>query len=644
MSLRFFVILLFFSATTILSQDEKEKNKVYHLSEVVISATRTATPLLEIGSSITVIDRDEIEKSNKNTLYELLTDVPGIYLAQYGGTGKLTYLYMRGANSNHTLVFIDGIEMNNPGDPSNTFDFSNLLTDEIETVEILRGPQSTLYGSDAMAGVINIITKKISDAKKYSLMAEGGTYNTFKFDLATSGRVENFGYLINLNQFKTDGFPAASKKYFNTMNNGSENNLARLNLTYDFSPLTKISFQGRFTDGYAALPQSGGLNGEDPNYNYDLQETMLSGKVDFSNPEKNLNTIFTLSYLRNFRKYSDEVDFLRPTISSKARYDGYKVKYELMNTVKINESNRIILGAEREEESAVSDYFYDDGLFPFMSSFPRNSISNWGIYLQNQVEIDKSMFVNVGGRLDLNQKFGSYFTYRIAPTYFYWVTRTKLKGSLGTGFKSPSLFYLFDPVYGNQSLQPEKNVGWDVGFEQLLFDDKIILDITYFANNFKDLFGFDNRFKATNISKAESKGVEANLLMNISDKLNFKLSHTRVDAIDKNENSVDYNEQLLRRPKNKSSISFNYKFLDAANLFAETIFVGERGDKDFSKFPAERVTLKKYTLVNLSLSYEILEYLEIYGRIHNLLNEEYEEVLGYGTAEFSSYFGFRVNL
>ena len=230
----------------------------YKMSDVVVTATRTATPLIELANSISVIDSAEIADSKKDNVMDLLRDEYGVNVVQQGGPGKLASVYLRGGGSEHTLVLIDGVEMNMPSDPGNTYDFSNLPTDNIQRIEILRGPQSTLYGSDALAGVINIITKTGEGRNKFFLSSEGGSYHTYKLNGSISGTYDIFNYQLNLNRMKTDGFSSASSKYGNTEKDGASNFTgsvkAGINLDNDF--LLNLFYQ--HTNGDADYDQFGG--------------------------------------------------------------------------------------------------------------------------------------------------------------------------------------------------------------------------------------------------------------------------------------------------------------------------------------------------------------------------------------------------
>ena len=485
-----FLLLIFSVVKAEGNKPGSDSLRTYHLSDVVVSATKTATLSTQVGSAITVIDRTEIEQSQKGTVLELLSEVPGVSLAQQGGAGKLATVFLRGANPGQTLVLLDGVEMNNPGDVSNAFDFSNLQASDIERIEILRGPQSTLYGSDALAGVISIFTRKASQDLNATAHVEGGSYNSLRSNVSVSGNAGGLSYLVSANDFKTKGFSSASDQYGNTEADGYKTSAFTTKFNYAFAEDISLSLLLRFNKANADLDAGSGINGDDPNYSYSLQESVLKTSLDFSLFDKQWDQSISFNYIRNFRKYVDGVDANHPTTSSNARYDGTKKKVEWLNTLNGLDSHRITFGVDAEEEIAVADYYSNSEWGTYNSFFPKANSTTFGLFAQDQISIIKNFNTTLGVRYDKHKKFGSVITYRIAPVYFVEETGTKFRATYGTGFKAPSLFNLFDPAYGNAELKPEKSRGWDVGVEQFSINRYLSFEVSYFSNVFNDLFSF----------------------------------------------------------------------------------------------------------------------------------------------------------
>lgn len=637
------IFSIFYSVTFAQNNVEKPDSlKSYELSEVVVTATKTSTPIYQLANSVSLIDSAQIKNSNKNNVYELLQTQTGVSISQQGAPGAFTQIYLRGADPSQTQVLIDGVNMNMANDPSNTFDFANLSTDNIDRIEIIRGPQSTLYGSNALAGVINIITKKGSGEQKFFITSEAGSYNTFKGSIGTSGGMGKLNYSLNYSRFSTDGFSSADKKFGNIEKDGTENYTISSRIGYRFANNLNFDFIGRFTKANTDFDQTGGAFGDDPTYKYNLEEGAYRIEGNLSLMDGKLKQKFGISFSRNLRKYKFYVSANNAS-ESNSNYDGKRIKFDWQSNFQINSDNLVVLGIETENEIASSYYYYKDSYGPYESKFPEKSARTTGIFSEYQLNIDKRFFASAGIRFDKHENLGSAVTFRIAPAYIIWKTGTKIKATFGTGFKAPSLFYLFDPAYGNPDLSPEKSRGWDAGIEQYLFNYKLTAGITYFKNTFTDLFGFDSNFKTLNVNKSETKGFEIFLDAKPTSDLSISANYTFTESKNLSPGSADENLSLLRRPKHKAAISTDYKITNSIRAGIEAIFVGNRGDKDFSTYPATRIVLKNYTLLNLSASYKLSELFRFFGRVVNLLNSDYEEVYGYGTAGRSGYIGLKIN-
>lgn len=616
---------------------------VYKLTDVVITATKTSTSTLQIANSISTIDSVEIANKKNINLFNLLKNETGVSTIQFGPIGGLSSINIRGANAGHSLVLIDGVELNMPSDASNLFDFANMPTESINRIEILRGPQSTLYGSDAMGGVVNIITRKGIGKPSFNLSAEGGSYNSFKGALGFSGSYKKLNYLISLARTQSDGFSSAGEKYGNTEKDGYKGNNISARLGYDFNDNAGLNLFIRFIKADTDLDQKGGVEGDDPTYFYNLEEFTTRAEGFFNLLDGVWEQKIGGSFYKNIRKYRYDSTLTNP-VSSRSFYDGRKFKIDWQNNFHLPLNNLLTFGAENEIEQAETEFYSLSSFGPFETMIPKSEVVTTGIYLQDQLKVENSLFVTAGIRYDINQKFGNAFTYRFAPAFILWQTDTKFKATIGTGFKAPSIFYLYDPFFGNENLSPEKSFGWDAGIEQFLWAEGVSFGITYFSNNFTDLIGLDENFKSINIDEAESRGIEFYVTAKPISNLTVKANYTYADTKDLSKNSTDKDKPLLRRPKHKAGLYFDYSFLQNANINLEVIYVGSRDDKDFSSFPAERVVLGSYTLVNIAAHYNLLEFLQIFGRIENLLNTDYEEVLGYGTPKLSGFAGFKIIL
>jgi vitamin B12 transporter len=646
----FFLFAVFICSTILAQQNQIQKTDTvgfYRLTDVVVTATKTRTNTLELANSISIIDSAEIANKNSFRIFDTIKNEYGLSFSQQGNKSGVSNVFIRGANSSHTLVLIDGVEVNLPNDPSNFYDFANLSADNVNRIEVLRGPQSTLYGSDALAGVINIITEKGSGRSGLRLSTEGGSYNTFKGTISSLGKIEKFNYSVALSRIKSDGFSAASERYGNTEKDGYQSDNISANLGYYFSEKLQSNIILRFNKSTTELDQSfsSPTIWDDPTYVFDQEEFFVRGQGQLSLLDNLWDQKFGLTFFRNVRKYSYDTS-AASIYYSRSLYDGRKYKADWQNDFYLIKNNLITAGVEFEVEESLSEFYQFTYLSPpdYASIIPKKNANTLGIFLQDQLKLGESFFGTIGFRYDYHNKFGSAITYRIAPAYVFWETGTKFKATVGTGFKAPSLFYLYDPAYGNENLDPEKSLGWDVGIEQFFWKNSISIGITYFNNKFEDMFGFDPiTFKTININKAETNGVEIFARASVLNGLELKSNYTYTNAKDKSENSTDFNKKLVRRPEHKAGLYITYSFIKDVNANIEFIYIGSREEPDFVNYP-DRIIMPDYLLINLAAHYDIFSFLSLKIRIENLLDKQYEDVYGYGTPGFSIYGGLSFNL
>ena len=613
------------------------------LEKVVVTATRVETPVEEIASSITVISSKEIERKQKTTVLEVLKGLPGLDVVQNGGVGGATSIFLRGANSEHTLVMIDGVEVNDPISPGRSYDFAHLTVDNIERIEVIRGPQSTLYGSDAIGGVVNIITKKGEGKPKFFLSTEGGSFTTFREATGISGGNKWVNYSFALSRFDTEGISTASKKDGNYERDGYEN--TSLSAKLGFKPMDNlgIDFILRYMDAKTELDNFAGVGGDDPNYVQKSNQFLFKTQVGLSLFNDLWIQKLGLALNDHNRDIKNKKDSQHPFDYEKGRYDGQLLKFDWQHHLQLHKTNALTFGLEYEREEGKSKYYWESLWGPGQSIFPKKTANIKGYYIQDEIKLWDRLFATLGIRIDDHSRFGSETTYRVAPAYLIKETDTKIKGTFGTGFKAPTLYQLFAPAtlwgpIGNKDLKPEKSKGWDFGVEQNFFKNRVTLGATYFRNDFKDLIQFDWGQGYINIAKAKTEGVELFASAKPIDDLTLRINYTYTDTEDKTTG-----EALIRRPKNKIGFDINYHFLNNGNVNLGVIYVGKRDDLDFSISPSRRVKLDQYTLVNLAVSYDITKNFQLFGRVENLLDKEYEEVKGFGTPGLSFFGGMKLS-
>ncbi len=637
----FFIVsfILFILGPFPLYGEEKEVT----LEEVVVTATRVETPIEEIASSMTVISSKEIERKQKATVSEVLKGIQGLDVVQTSGVGRDTSIFIRGANSEHTLVMIDGVEVNDPISPGRSYDFAHLTVDNIERIEVLRGPQSTLYGSDAIGGVINIITKKGEGKPKFFASVEGGTFMTFRESAGVSGENNWVNYSLGLSRFDTNGISAANKKDGNYERDGYENTSLSARLGFAPKETLDVDLIFHYINAKTELDNFGGVGGDDPNYIQKSKQLLFKTQVGLSLFDQFWTQKLAFATTDNDRDVKNKKDDQHPFDSERGHYDGQLIKFDWQHNIQLHKTNGLTFGLEYEEEEGKSRYYWESQWGPGESLFPKKTANMKGYYIQDQIKLWDRFFGTLGIRIDDHSRFGSETTYRIAPAYLIKETGTKIKGTYGTGFKAPTLYQLYAPAtlwgpIGNKDLKPEKSKGWDFGVEQNLLKNKVILGATYFRNDFKDLIQFDMGQGYINIAKAKTEGIELFASAKPIDDLTLQINYTYTDTEDKTTG-----ETLIRRPKNKIGFDLNYHFINKGNVNLGVIYVEKRDDFDFSTSPPRRVKLDQYTLVNLAASYDITKNFQLFGRVENLLDKEYEEVKGYGIPGLSFFGGIKLS-
>jgi len=610
-----------FLATAIdgLAAEEEVSDGKYNLGEVIVTATKTKGYQVEIGSSTTVITADDLKKKDKRTVLEVLRDVPGVSVMQYGSFGGGTSIYLRGSKPGHTLVMLDGIELNDPMGTDRSFDLAHLLIDNIKRIEIVRGAQSTLYGSDAMGGVINVITKKGEGKPKWEVSFEGGSHNTFKETLGLSGSLDKLSYSLSLLRLDTDG---VSKAAGGEEDDGYENTTFSTRLAYALFEDANLDFVFRRID--AKYDYDDGSNQDDPN-KVGWWDSIM-GKISFDhaiNPFWDHKLSF--SYSETERKYRDDPDPVDPTDNNHNWYNGDNKKFEWQHNFYPVDWSKTTAGFEYEEERGFAD-----GRASW-NRFDRKTMDNKGYYLQNQFKLLETLFITPGLRVDDNEFFGRETTYKISGSYLIPKIGTRFKANWGTGFKAPSLYQLYSS-YGDPNLNPDEGKSYDFGFEQNLFNDRVTFGLTYFHNKFENMVDFDMvSYTYQNVDNAKMKGLELECSFKPIETLTIGANYTYTKTEDE-----DTGKELARRPKSQAGFNINWAFIEKANLNLSASYVGSRWNNS-----ANTEKVKAYTKVDLYTSYDLTENFQIFGRIENLFDKASQQIHGYAAPGRSFYAGVK---
>lgn len=590
--------------------------------QVVVTATRVEQPLTSVGSSMTVVDQAQLVERQCATVVDALREVPGLDVVQLGGAAGTVSTFIRGAASEQTLVLVDGVQINDPAGLGRGADLSQMPVQNIERIEVLKGPQSPLYGADAMGGVINIITKKGAGPVGGEVSAEAGSFNTFNEKAAVRSGTSNYNYSVGVSRQDSDGISSAAGKNGNPEKDGYRR--TELSSKLGWTPADEFEANMILRWNQADYGYDDFMNGRpvdgDNQGAYDVVSLYGEGKGKLLDGQWRPRV--GGSWVSQSREDTSSV--------GNSTFDSLLQKLEWQNDLYLGDANIVTAGIEAQQEAAESTYESAG----YVDQFERQTARHQSAYAQD-ILTTGPLTTTAGGRVDSYDSFGSESTWRLAPSYDVAATGTRFKGSYGTGFKAPSLFQLYSS-YGSPDLDPESSKGWDAGVEQELAGNQFLVGVTYFENQFDNLIDYDFvTMKYGNVSQAETRGVETFVVAKPVKALSVRAAYTYTDT----ENKLT-GEQLLRRPRNKASLDTTYDVTAKLKGTVSVSYVGERMDEDFATYMT--TPLDGYLLVNLYASYDVRKNMTLFGRVENLFDEEYEPAIGYGSPGRAGYGGVKV--
>jgi len=605
-----------------------------YLDQLVVTANRRPSPLDKLGASAYVLDRAMIEGSSADNLPGLLKQVPGLNLRNNGGMGSAANLSIRGVEPKYVLVLLNGMELADPigngGDRQGVIHDLNL--DEVERIEVIKGPQSTLWGSDAMGGVVNIITRKPSDESFFKTSFEMGTHGYAKGVFSASGKQEKLGYRLNYGKVEQEGFSASSASRGNTEVDGYDSRDIQLNLDWENSAFSNTSLFYSYqnsnldTDGGFGIPADtlDRFHSRHRHFQFVHSDSSQDGRFEQNFGIK--NSLFeTLNQAFGISEFKGSVNQI-----------FWKGSLEL-------ERHSLTFGWETEQDRGQSlvDPVYKSRTNAF--------------FFEDSIELSKSLNLSVGGRLDNHSNFGEAKSYRISPSYRRG--KSRFRGSLGTGFKAPTLYQLnavatsrrhFDFItpapfvrFNNPNLRPTQSRGVEFGWDYQI-DERLSFGITRFSQKLKDaiLFAFDSvtftgPFGFVNQDALDSKGYEFDLDYKLNERSRLSYHQMHVKSTNRN-NGL----QLRRQPVKTAWVHFSYQKPDGLGAQISLREVGDQIESYPNAFSAGQ-TLPSYRVVDLALSHSFGKEFEVQLSVQNLLDKDYEEVFGF--ANGGRMFRFKVS-
>ena len=572
---------------------------------VVVSATRFEIPLDQSPASTSVISSAELEQKQIERVSDALREVPGLAVLQTGTPGQLTSVFTRGLNSAHTQVLIDGIPINQG--LAGQFDFANLTADNIDRIEIVRGPQSTIYGPRALAGAIQIFTKQGMGPPGVTLSEEGGTYGTFRETLASDGRINFLDYSIGVSRLDTD----------NARPNNQYRNSAGI-IDLGLSPTESLRIGSLFMYSLSDTGNPDSTLNPRPFDNFLTEKWLIGPHVDWKPADWwEHKLIFAYDVERQINDPNQD-GFVGPT---RALFRRTQLDYQ--NNLRPTSWLTLTDGFFFSQVESGQDRPLVSQLFGFQPTFISDETTEIAGYLEATLTPIHNLIFVAGGRVDNFNEFGDVWTYRIAGSYKIDQTDTTLHASVATGFSPPSSQ---DKIFGNNfGLEPEKDFGWDAGFEQRLWDRRLTFGATYFHNDLSNVIGFNGLFETLNLGAAETQGIETELRATPIADLTLRASYTYLEA-EKTDNAniiQPQDSRLPRRPRNEVYLSASYLWCKKLRTMVEAKWVNAREEINFG---GPNFDVEDYNFVNIAAEYEINPHLSIYGRVDNLTGEHYSEV------------------
>ena len=594
---------------------------VIDVGEIVVTPNRTPQDKAKSGSKVEKVDREEMEAQSLPLVTDYLTLMPGVAITSTGGVGAEGSLAIRGAARRYVKTLYNGIDISDPSNTQVQTSYQYLLSDGLDSIEVLKGSQSTLYGSDAIAGVISVSTLGgIVPGVRHRIQAEGGSFGTVRGSYGLRAADEAGAFALNLTGFRTDGISAAAA---GTERDGYENVTADINGEYRFSENFSVFASGLFIDAEAEYDNAFASPPADDLINTNFT-TQLAGRMGFN-----------LDLLDGRFKNTVSIqafDVKRDIVSTGflANYNGSRVKADYQGSYEANEWLQLQFGADHERQS--SDTLTSIGT-PWQAA-TSDSFSLTGFWGQVVLTPTEALTLTAGVRHDEHSEFGGATTYRGTASYTFADWGTRLHSSIGTGFRAPSLYELNDPFSGNPTLQPETSFSLDAGVEQTFFGGRLVTDVTLFLLDIDDLIINDasTGFVYQQVpGTTKQRGVEAAAVWRANEWLDLGAAYTYTDS------RTQTGTRNIRIPRHAIALTAEAKpwerwtFSTAVKVALDTVDSGG-------------FELDDYVLANAKVGFKPTEDTELYVRVENLLDQDYQTSRGLNTPGFSAFAGFKAEV
>jgi vitamin B12 transporter len=625
------------------------------LADIIVTSTAVPMPADAVAAAVTVLAGDDLRARGIRFVQDALAEVPGFFVVQPGSFGAVSSLFARGGESDYVKVLVDGVPANQPG---GGFDFATLSTDNVERIEIVRGPSSVVHGSDAVTGVVQIVTRRGRGPVRASASAEAGTFGATDVEASAAGGGSRAGWSAGGSRFGTSGtYP---------FNNDLTAHTVSARVAGRPGAASDASLALRYAWNTFHFPTDGGGVPVDSNQ-FSRGRALTAGLQAGQWLGKRIEARLAVALSRTRYEFDDRMDHAGDTsgfaYASDRRLDAGRRSADARINVRAFPSGVVTLGAhyelehERQQGTLISNF----GGGPFEEAQPPfdRRRSNWAPYAQGIMELPGGPGVNAGVRVDDNEAFGTFFTWR-AGAAWRLRTGTRLRVSAGTAFKAPTFSenYAASPFeVGNPALEPERTRSWEVGAEQALLRGILSLSAAYFDQRFRNLIQYVSAEPGAptyeNLGAADSRGIETGATVRPADGVTLSATYTRLhtrvtDAGASLSPGFAAGERLIRRPSHSGRIGAAWRAGERAVVSASALLIGGRDDVDFSAFPASRVRLPAYQVVDLSADVTVLGAsagrvgLALTARLENALDATYLTVVGFPGRGRTLYAGGRV--
>lgn len=603
------------------------------VDQVVVTAGRAADKLSETPVSMTVITAETLRQRQAVVVSDLLSRTPGVTVTRNGGVGGSTQVRIRGAESDQTAVLIDGVKLNDPSSTGGGYNFSTLLAGDVDRIEVLRGPQSTLWGSQAIGGVVSMITKTPDGPLSGDATVEGGSRATAYARVGVGAGGAWGGWRLAAGSYTTAGISNFSEARGGKEKDGYHNNAisGRLDLNVtDWAALdARLSYAAGRNEYDSSLPAPPYALGDTADYGKTKELVGYVG-TRLSNFGGALNSRIGYAYTQTDRDNYD------PTSSAPKTFDsrGTDNSLEYQGIWTISPIWRAVFGAETERT------WFRTASPSFSTDVDRHATGMDSIYGQLQAKLVEGLTLTGGVRHDDHDTFGGATTYQAGAAWSLNDGATVFRANYGEGFKAPSLYQLYSD-YGNTALKPEEAKSWDLSVEHSLLDGRLRGAITYFSRDTKNQIDFQsnntppNYGGYANTAKTQADGVEVEGSFEVSALLTLSANYTNMDAVNKSAGS-NYGKDLSRRAGETASADAELSLTNGLTGGVTVQYVGHSFNN-----ASNTQRLKSYVLTDVRIAYPINDTFELYGRVENLFDQQYETLTGYGTLGRGAFAGVR---